>query len=140
MTKREGLTFNGRYWMKNGKVAFNPGQLNPNIVRPAGPSDPDVGILLARGVETKLPFAGATVFATHSDTVGGTLYSADYAYYLQQTLREAFGKDFISAFGAGTCVVLNHIIVMNKESIKCFEMAARLGTALDQMVLGPLLR
>src|SRR5439155_496027 len=45
IAKQENLTFNRRYWMKNGKVAFNPGQLNPNIVRPAGPSDPDVGIL-----------------------------------------------------------------------------------------------
>src|SRR5207249_8860225 len=104
------LTFNRRYWMKNGKVAFNPGQLNPNIVRPAGPSDPDVGILLARaslsssGGEGKgeeanstKPFAGATVFAMHSDTVGGTEYSADYAYFLQQTLRQRFGETFISA-------------------------------------------
>src|SRR5205085_5257394 len=48
IAQQEGLTFNRRYWMKNGKVAFNPGQLNPNIVRPAGPSDSDVGILLAR--------------------------------------------------------------------------------------------
>src|SRR6266567_3105339 len=48
IAKQEGLTFNRRYWMKNGKVAFNPGQLNPNIVKPAGPSDSDVGILLAR--------------------------------------------------------------------------------------------
>ena len=48
IAKQEGVAFNRRYWMKNGKVAFNPGQLNPNIVKPAGPTDPDVGILLAR--------------------------------------------------------------------------------------------
>ena len=53
ITRREGLTFNRRYWMKNGKVAFNPGQLNPNIVRPAGPSDPEVGILIARAAQKK---------------------------------------------------------------------------------------
>jgi len=85
--------------MKNGKVAFNPGQLNTNIVRPAGPTDTDVGILFAREPEAKHPFAGLTVFAMHSDTVGGSEYSADYAYYLQQMLRSAYSEDFISAFG-----------------------------------------
>ena len=29
--------------------------------------------------------------------------SADYEYYLEQTLRNHFGGNFISAFGAGTC-------------------------------------
>src|SRR4051812_842690 len=103
ITKQENLTFNRRYWMKNGKVAFNPGQLNPNIVRPAGPSDPDVGMLLVRDEKTKTPLAGVTVFAMHSDTVGGSPYSADYAYFIQETLRRTYGKSFISAFGAGTC-------------------------------------
>ena len=52
ITTQPGLAFNRRYWMKNGKVVFNPGQLNPDIVRPAGPTDPDVGILLARDPKT----------------------------------------------------------------------------------------
>ena len=135
VAKQEGLAFNRRYWMRNGKVAFNPGQLNPNIVRPAGPSDPDVGILLARDLNKSRPFAGATVFAMHSDTVGGTEYSADYAFYIQQTLREAFGKDFISAFGAGTCGDLNHINVNKKEPFKGFAMAEHLGSTLGHTVV-----
>src|ERR1022692_3813329 len=81
ITTQPGLSFNRRYWMKNGKVVFNPGVRNPDIVRPAGPTDPDVGILLARDPKTKQPVTGLTVFAVHSDTVGGTLYSADYEYY-----------------------------------------------------------
>jgi neutral ceramidase len=131
---QENLTFNRRYWMKNGKVAFNPGQLNTNIVRAAGPTDTDVGILFAREPDAKHPFAGLTVFAMHSDTVGGSEYSADYAYYLQQMLRSAYSEDFISAFGAGTCGDLNHINVNKKEPIKGFDVAERLGTTLGVTV------
>ena len=131
---QENLTFNRRYWMKNGKVAFNPGQLNTNIVRPAGPTDTDVGILLAREPEEKHPFAGLTVFAMHADTVGGSEYSADYPYYLQQMLRSAYGDDFISAFAAGTCGDLNHINVNKKEPVKGFDVAERLGSTLGVTV------
>ncbi len=131
---QENLTFNRRYWMKNGKVAFNPGQLNTNIVRPAGRSDSDVGLLFFREPGAKHPFAGLTVFAMHSDTVGGSEYSADYAYYLQQMLRSAYSEDFISAFGAGTCGDLNHINVNKKEPIKGFDVAERLGTTLGATV------
>jgi hypothetical protein len=132
---QEDLTFNRRYWMKNGKVAFNPGQLNTNIVRPAGPTDTDVGILLAREPGAKNPFTGLTVFAMHSDTVGGSEYSADYAYFLQQTLRGKFGENYISAFAAGTCGDLNHINVNKKENIKGFDVAERLGANLGKTVL-----
>jgi neutral ceramidase len=130
-----GLAFNRRYRMKNGKVVFNPGQLNPDIVRPAGPTDPDVGILLARDVKTKQPFAGLTVFATHSDTVGGTRFSADYEYYLEQTLRGAFGQDYISAFGIGTCGDINHIDVSRKEPTSGLAVAERIGSALGKTVI-----
>ncbi len=134
-TTQEGLTFNRRYWMKNGKVAFNPGRLNPNIVRPAGPTDPEVGVLLARDPSTGQPFAGITSFAVHSDTVNSTLYSADYEYYLEQTLRRAFGPNYISAFGLGTCGDLNHIDVTTHETLKGFPVAEHIGTTLGQAVI-----
>ena len=130
-----GLAFNRRYWMKNGKVVFNPGQLNPNIVRPAGPTDPDVGIVLARDEATKTPFAGLTVFATHSDTVGGTLYSADYEYYLEQTLRGAFGQNYISAFGLGTCGDINHIDVSHTNKTSGLAVAEHIGGTIGKEVL-----
>jgi hypothetical protein len=135
VAKQEGLAFNRRFWMKNGKVVFNPGQLNPDIVRPAGPTDPDVGIVLARDPETRQPFAGLTVFAMHLDTVGGTLMGADYAYYLEQALRQGFGKEFISAFGLGTCGDINHIDVSKKERTSGPAMAERFGKTLGQTVM-----
>jgi neutral ceramidase len=136
IAEQENLNFNRRYWMKNGKVAFNPGLMNTNIVRPAGPIDPDVGILLARDAATKKPFAGVTVFAMHCDTIGGTEYSADYPFFLQETLRNAFGTNFISAFGAGTCGDLNNINVKSLEPFKGFVPSERLGVTLGKTVLG----
>ncbi|HZM02240.1 MAG TPA: neutral/alkaline non-lysosomal ceramidase N-terminal domain-containing protein [Candidatus Saccharimonadales bacterium] len=135
VTQQPGMTFNRRYWMKNGKVVTNPGQLNPNTVRPAGPSDPDVDILLARDTANGPPFAGVTLFAMHSDTTGGTKFSADYEYSVERTLQEAFGTNFISAFGLGACGDLNHINVNKKEPTGGFEVAARLGRTLGQTVL-----
>lgn len=131
----DGLAFNRRYWMKSGKVVFNPGQLNPNIVRPAGPTDPEVGVLELRIPGTPQPFAGAAIFAMHSDTVGGSLYSADYEYYLEQTLRGVFGSNYISAFGLGTCGDINHINVQKHEKSSGFDVAERLGGRLGQTVL-----
>jgi neutral ceramidase len=136
VVKHEGLSFNRRFWMKNGKVVFNPGQLNPGIGRPAGPIDPDVGILLARGLDAKQPFTGLTIFAVHSDTVGGTEYSADYEYFLEQTLRRAFGEGYVSAFGLGTCGDLNHINVNEKPARpQRFEIAQRIGSTLAKVVI-----
>jgi hypothetical protein len=133
--KEEHISFNRRYWMKDGKVRFNPGILNTNIVKPAGPIDPDIGLLLARELRSGKVFAGLTVFAMHCDTVGGTNYSADYPFYLQETLRAGFGKQFISAFGAGTCGDINHIDVSNNAPFKGQAMAEHLGTTLGKDVL-----
>jgi neutral ceramidase len=135
ITNQPDTTFNRRYWMKNGKVAFNPGQLNPNIVRPAGPVDSSLTILQARDSQSDRPFAGITVFAMHSDTVGGTEFSADYEYFLQQTLRGQYGESYISAFGAGTCGDLNHINVNKKEPFKGFAMAEHLGASIGKTEL-----
>jgi hypothetical protein len=121
------ISFNRRFHMKDGTVRFNPGALNPEIVRPAGPIDPDVGIVMMYPPEGKTPIAGLTVFALHLDTVGGTEYAADYPYYLEADLREAFGPKFLSFFGAGTCGDINHIDVKTKERAKAAVIGGRLA-------------
>ncbi len=133
-TEHKGLSFNRRYWMKNGKVRFNPGRLNPDIVKPAGPDDPTVGVMQFTRLGAKEPFAGITTFAVHSDTVGGTLYSSDYEYFLQQSLRKAYGPNYISAFGLGTCGDLNHIDVLHTDTLTNFGRAEFIGTNLAQAV------
>lgn len=132
MARQEGLSFNRRFHMKDGSVRFNPGKLNPNIVRPAGPIDPDVGLLrLRRGGKD---LALLTVFALHLDTVGGTEYSADYPFYLERELRPVLGPEGVSLFAAGTCGDINHIDVSKKDPQKGQLEAARIGRTLGETV------
>ncbi len=132
VARQAGLSFNRRFHMKDGSVQFNPGKLNPNIVRPAGPVDPDVGLLRLADGEKNL--AILTVFALHLDTVGGTEYSADYPFHLERQLRPVLGPEGVSLFGAGTCGDINHIDVSKRDPQKGQLEAARLGTTLGETV------
>ncbi len=133
------LSFNRRYHMKDGTVRFNPGQQNPDIVRPAGPIDPDVGVLLFRRPHGRQPLFSLIVFAMHLDTTGGTEYSADYPYYLGRTLRAALGPEFVSVFGTGTCGNINHIDVRTRERRTAEQLGTLLADTVRQAVptLGP---
>lgn len=132
---QKGLPFNRRYHMRNGTVVTNPGKLNTNIVRVAGPVDRDVDILMIKDAKSGKPEGGLTVFAMHADTTGGTLFSADYPYYIEQSLRKAFGPDYISAFGAGTSGDLNHIDVSKGGLLRGAEIARGLGESVAATVL-----
>ena len=116
--EQRGLSFNRRFHMKDGSVRFNPGVLNPNIVRPAGPIDPEVGILLVRDDATGRPVAALVNFALHLDTVGGTLYGADYPFFLEQSLRRELGEEFVLLFGNGACGDINHIDISRETRLK----------------------
>jgi hypothetical protein len=113
-----GMAFNRRFHMKDGSVRFNPGPLNPDIVRPAGPTDPQMGIILVREAADARPAAAIVNFALHLDTTGGALYAADYPYYIEQALRETLGERFSLLFATGTCGDINHIDITKKERPK----------------------
>jgi len=126
-TEQKGLSFNRRFHMKDGSVRFNPGVLNPDIVRPAGPIDTQVGIVLIRDAGGGGVLAGLVNFALHLDTVGGTRYAADYPFYLEQQLKERFGDQFVLLFGTGTCGDINHIDVKSKQRLKTEYIGRTLG-------------
>ena len=107
--QEDRVSFNRRFHLKDGTVRFNPGVLNPDIVKAAGPIDPDLPFVLF--TRDKKPVGSLTVFALHLDTVGGTQYSADYPGQLASELRREFGSEFTSVFGTGTCGDINHLDV-----------------------------
>jgi hypothetical protein len=103
VAEQQNLSFNRRFHMKNGTVRFNPGVMNPDIVRVAGPIDPELGIVFFNKTGSSNPDAVLVNFTLHLDTVGGSKYAADYPFYIEESLRQEYGDDFISLFGTGTC-------------------------------------
>lgn len=128
------LAFNRRFHMKDGSVRFNPGRENPDIIRVAGPTDPQVGIITLSKPTADKPFSALVSFAMHLDTVSGTEYSADYPKFVEDVLRNSFGPDFTLLFGTGTCGDINHIDVGGREVRKTPEIGRLLGETVDQAI------
>ena len=85
------ISFNRRFLMRDGRQATHPGKGNPDIVKPAGPIDPDVGVLAARAPGGEL--LGLFVnFACHLTVMGGSGFTADYVYHLARHLRRHYKK------------------------------------------------
>jgi len=84
-----GVAFNRRYRMKNGRVFTNPGLGNPDIIEAAGPVDPEVVVLRFDDLEGR-PVGILTSFSCHCDTVGGSMFSADWVGVAAATLRRIF--------------------------------------------------
>jgi neutral ceramidase len=134
VAEQTGLAFNRRYVKRDGSVATNPGKLNPDVIKPAGPVDPEVAMLLFRRGEEAA--AGLTVFALHCDTTGGTEFAADFPFFIERNLKRQFGETYISAFAAGACGDVNHIDVSHDRPQKGPEESERIGARLAATVAG----
>lgn len=132
--REETLGFNRRFFMKDGTVGWNPGKLNPMIVRPAGPVDREVPVVFFEAEDGR-PLAVYVNFAVHLDTVGGTQWSADYPYTLSKILADVYGPDLLTLFTIGCAGNVNHLDVTRKQQQKGHAEAARIGSVLAAEVL-----
>lgn len=107
-TQNEPVSFNRRGLTRDGSVKTWMGASHPDYIRPAGPIDPEIGLLVVRD-EAGMPLGILSNFALHLDTVGGLKWSADYPFFIERTLRQATGAPLISLFGNGCCGDINHI-------------------------------
>ncbi len=134
MGYEETISFNRRFFMTDGTVGWNPGKLNPKIIKPAGPIDPEVGVLYAESADGK-PLSTYVNFALHLDITGGLEISADMPYTLSNILGGLKGEDMVTLFGQGCCGNINHINVKSGEPQKGHAEAERIGTLLAGEVI-----
>ncbi|MHB8867109.1 MAG: hypothetical protein ACYC6N_32505, partial [Pirellulaceae bacterium] len=118
------VAFNRRFRMRNGLTYTHPGQGNPEILEPAGPTDPEVGVIGAWNDEGKL--LGCVVnFACHATTSPGGI-SANYIYYLEQVIRGTFGQEVIVVFLPGMSGDVTQVDNLNPTQHPAAEQWARL--------------
>jgi hypothetical protein len=103
-----GIAFNRRFLMRDGREITHPGkpgtEHHADIVAPAGPIDPDVGVLAARPPGARGKVSGLVVhFACHSTVVGGDQFHPDYVAYLRKHLKAHYGENTPVVFLLGPC-------------------------------------
>ena len=123
--------------MKDGTFKTNPGKLNPNIVRPAGPIDPSLSMVYFESLDKK-PVAILVNFALHVAVVGGNNFSSDFPGVMSDLIGKAKGEEVVTVFTNGTSGNINHIDVSNSNQLSGFDESQRIGTILADRVLNSL--
>ncbi len=101
--------FNRRWHLADGTVAMNPPIGDKGLVKPAGPTDPEVG-LLAFEQPDGTPIAAVLNYALHYVGGGdGLEVSADYFALVQEELNRMVGAQFPVLLANGCCGDINNI-------------------------------
>ncbi len=122
--------FNRRYFMKAGtptpnpfggtdQVVMNPGQGNPNILKAAGPTDPEICFLSVQSKDGR-PIALLANYSLHYvGPAAGNVVSADYFGVFADRIQELLGADrldppFVGILSNGTSGDINNIDWLHK--------------------------
>ncbi len=117
--------FNRRYFMKPGtptpnpfggtdQVVMNPGRGNPNILKAAGPTDPEVSFVSVQSRAGR-PIALLANYSLHYvGPAAGTVISADYFAVFADRIQELLGADrldppFVGIMSNGASGNINNI-------------------------------
>ena len=132
--KNNPLAFNRRFWMKNGRVLTNPGKLNPDIVKPEGPVDDEIGVIAVR--QDGRISAIISNIVNHTDTVSGDFVSADWPGRMERTIQNSLGYDVPVLTLIGCSGNINHLDVSNNDEFYGYAEAKRIGDAYAAIIAG----
>lgn len=132
--KAEGISFNRRILRAGSDIAiWQPQKIDPAIERPAGPVDPEVGVLVFDSDDAPpKPLAAWLNFAMHPTSIGGgTRISADYPGVFTRLMRERKGAEMIAMFTNGCCGNINHTDYMTGTRRTHLQLGAALADAAE---------
>ncbi len=107
--REDRISFNRRWWMRDGTVHMNPGRENPVAVRSSGPTDPALSFIFVEDT-AGMPLAVFATFALHYvGTDSPTALSADYYGHFVAEVRRALGPQCLPILQNGTSGDINNI-------------------------------
>jgi hypothetical protein len=101
----QDITFLRQWYMRDGTIWSHPGSRNPaGMIRPHGEIDTSVTVIGAVDVSAR-PIGCIVNFACHGTTGLGldSTSSADWIFFLRQSLKRVFGDEFGVVFFNGAC-------------------------------------
>ena len=134
-----GLASNRRWWLENGTVATNPPRMHPALVRPEGPVDDEVNTVAFLAGDGRV--LGLFVSASnHTDTIGGSLVSADWPGIMEADIRAALGSQPVVVPFIGAAGNINHFDFARDIDQSSYGEARRIGRGYASAVLASLER
>jgi hypothetical protein len=104
-----GEVHNRRWHMKDGSVQMNPGHENANKVRPAGPTDPEMPLMILRTPERKPIAVLANLGLHYVGSTAHTWISADYFAAFGRALQRCAGTEFVAVMANGCQGDINNL-------------------------------
>lgn len=139
--REDSVSFNRRFVMKDGTVQTNPGKAEPKLLReidrPAGPIDPQVGVVTFDGADGAA-LATLVNFSLHLDTMGGNRPSADFPFQIRKLLADVRGPEMLVLYAAGASGNINHYDLLDPDRVhrvKGPHESSRIGTVIAAEVL-----
>lgn len=136
-TRRPGLAFNRRWFLKDGRVMTNPPKLSPDLDRPEGPVDDEVNTIAFRDAGGRIRALFVNV-SNHTDTIGGLEISGDWPGVMERRLNELAGGKFPVLTFIAPQGNINHFDFLSGRGQTGPEEAQRLGFAYAEAVAGSL--
>lgn len=135
--REDGLSINRRWLKRDGGVDWDrkwyPSPNDPDLVRPLGPIDPEIGIVFFESAKSD-PLLTYVNFAMHAQCAGGLEISADYPYALSEALKVR-GAEMLTMFSIGAAGNINPVHLKLERPMAGHPRAARIGTILAADVL-----
>jgi hypothetical protein len=122
-----GICFNRRYHMRDGTVRFNPGIGNPDIIEPAGPTDPQVTALFVEDDQGKPLALWACLSSHYAGTDDEQALSADFYGSFAKAVERSLGPDCVGLLANGTSGNINTIDVNQALKVKGTARARLIG-------------
>ncbi len=107
----QGYSFNRLLRLKDSTEVFGASGREDQVIRPAGPIDPQLQTLSVVDTQGKL-LGMAVNFALHVDVIGGgsaNFISADWPGEMAKTVAAIYGPDTVTLLLQGTCGDINHV-------------------------------